>query len=60
VSLTSLFKGHHLSVGATISVRIVRSGWIGKVFVFTTRSGQTPRVQISCLAPGSTTPGKGC
>jgi streptogramin lyase len=60
VSLTSLFKGHHLGVGATISVRIVRSGWIGKVFVFTTRSGQTPHVQISCLAPGSTTPGKGC
>jgi virginiamycin B lyase len=60
VGLTSLFKGHHLGVGATISVRIVKSGWNGKVFVFTTRSNQTPHVQISCLAPGSTTPGKGC
>jgi streptogramin lyase len=60
VSLTSLFKGRHLGVGATISMRIVKSGWIGKSFVFTMRSGQTPHVQVSCLAPGSTTPGKGC
>jgi virginiamycin B lyase len=60
VNLTGLFKGRHLSVGDTLSIRIVRSGWVGKVFVFTARSDQTPRVDVSCLAPGSTTPGKGC
>lgn len=58
VSLTSLFKGHHLGVGATISVRIVRSGWNGKVFVFTTRSNQTPHVQIA-WHPARRPPGRG-
>jgi streptogramin lyase len=60
VSLTRLFKGSHLRVGDTISVSIVKAGWVGKSFVFTTRSGKTPRVQVSCLAPGSSQPGKGC
>jgi streptogramin lyase len=61
VSLTGLFKGRHLSVGASISVSVVKSGWIGKSFVFTVRAGRTPHVQIDCLAPGSTShPGHGC
>jgi hypothetical protein len=61
VSLTALFKGRHVGVGTRISVNVVESGWIGKSFVFTVRSNQTPRVQIGCLAPGSTShPGAGC
>jgi streptogramin lyase len=61
VSLASLFKGKHLHVGASISVSIVKAGWIGKSFVFTMRSNRTPGVQIACLAPGSTShPGSDC
>jgi streptogramin lyase len=60
VNLTTLFKHRHLRVGARISISVVKSGWIGKSFVFTTRSDETPRVQTACLASGSTQPGKGC
>jgi streptogramin lyase len=61
VSLAGLFKGRHLSVGASISVSILKSGWVGKSFVFTMRKNQTPGVQIACLAPGSAShPGRGC
>jgi virginiamycin B lyase len=60
VSLTGLFKGRHLGVGARISVSVVKPGWIGKSFVFTVRASRTPHVQIACLAPGSSDPGRGC
>jgi virginiamycin B lyase len=60
VSLTSLFKGRHLKVGASITVDVVKAGWIGKSFVFATRPGRSPHVQIECLAPGSHQPGKAC
>jgi streptogramin lyase len=60
VNLAGLFKGHHLHVGASISVSVLKKGWIGRSFVFTTRSGRSPSVSIACLAPGSTHPGKGC
>jgi virginiamycin B lyase len=61
INLTGLFKGRHLAVGASISVNVVKSGWIGKSFVFTVRPGRAPHVQIDCLAPGSTShPGRGC
>ncbi|HXB63735.1 MAG TPA: hypothetical protein VNV42_02555 [Solirubrobacteraceae bacterium] len=60
VNLTPLFKHSHLRTGDTISVSIVKTGWVGKSFVFTTRSDKTPSVRVSCLAPGSHQPGKGC
>ncbi len=60
VGLTGLLKGRHLKVGTSLSVRIVKPGWIGKSFVFTMRSRETPSVQSECLAPGSGEPGKGC
>jgi hypothetical protein len=60
VSLASLFKGRHLGVGARISVSMIRSGWVGKSFVFTVRTESEPASQIACLAPGSNTPGRGC
>jgi streptogramin lyase len=60
VSLAGLFKGRHLSVGASISVSIVKSGWVGKSFVFTMRAGKSPHVQTACLAPDSSDPGQGC
>jgi hypothetical protein len=60
VSLTSLFKGRRLGVGVRITVSIVKSGWIGRSFLFTTRTNQGPSQSIACLAPGSSQPGRGC
>jgi hypothetical protein len=60
VSLTGLFKGRRLDVGAHISVRIVKAGWVGKSFLFTVRDDRAPSVTVACLAPGSSDPGKGC
>ncbi len=60
VSLAQLFGGRHLGVGAQISVMVLKPGWIGKVFLFTTRSGEEPSARKACLAPGSSQPGRGC
>lgn len=60
LNLTRLFKGRHLSVGTRISVHILKTGWIGKSFLFTTRANHPPSFQAACLAPGSDQPGRGC
>jgi streptogramin lyase len=60
VSLTRLFKGRHLTAGVSISISVVKAGWIGKSFAFTMRLDAAPRVQVECLAPGSSKPGQGC
>ncbi|HXA55526.1 MAG TPA: Ig-like domain-containing protein [Solirubrobacteraceae bacterium] len=60
LSLAHLFKGRHLGVGAQISVDIVKSGWIGKSFLFTTRANAEPALRIGCLAPASTKPTPDC
>jgi hypothetical protein len=60
INLARAFGGRHLGVGARIAVAITRPGWIGKYYAFTTRPGRQPRIQINCLAPGATRPGKRC
>lgn len=60
LNLAAAFGSRQLSVGARIAVAITRPGWIGKYYSFTTRRGRIPRIQISCLAPGATRPGKRC
>ncbi|MGA8364449.1 MAG: hypothetical protein WB709_07995 [Solirubrobacteraceae bacterium] len=60
LNLTRLFKNRHLGVGARIMVQILKTGWIGKSYLFTTRANHAPSFHVSCLAPGSTRPGHGC
>jgi len=60
VRLAASFKHRLLAVGTKINVKIVRSGWIGKYYLFTVRARRGPQVQIACLAPGGTRPGVGC
>jgi hypothetical protein len=60
IDLGTRFGQRHLRVGTRIIVEIVRQEWIGKYYRFTIRSQRGPRVQISCLAPGSQRPGVGC
>ncbi len=60
MNLARVFGSRRLGVGARIAVAITRPGWIGKYYSFTTRPSRVPRVQISCLPPGATRPGRGC
>jgi hypothetical protein len=60
INLAAAFGRRQLRVGTSIAVAITRPGWIGKYYAFTTRRGRQPRVQISCLPPEATRPGKGC
>jgi hypothetical protein len=58
--ITPGFASHHLGVGSRITVEIIRASWVGKLYSFTVRSRQGPRIQIGCLAPGGSVPGRGC
>jgi hypothetical protein len=60
LELARLFKGRRLGPGAQITVSIVKSGWIGEAFIFTTRAGEKPTEFIACLSPGSSQRGVGC
>lgn len=60
LNLARAFGSRHLRVGARIAVAITRPGWVGKYYAFTMRPSRIPRIQISCLPPGATRPGKGC
>lgn len=60
VDLTQLFRGRQLGIGARLTISIVKPNTIGKVFGFTIRPSRQPITKPSCLAPGSTTPGKSC
>jgi len=60
VNLGREFRGRRLGVGARVTVRISRAHDIGKYYRFLVRSRRPPSVRISCLAPGSIRPGRGC
>jgi len=56
VDLAHLFKGRHLPGGLVISVRVVKAGWVGRLYTFTLRAGRNPLHTQTCLAPNSTQP----
>lgn len=60
VDLAGLFHGRRLAPGARITVSIVKPGAIGKVYIFTIRASRYPTVKRTCVAAGSSTPGRGC
>ncbi|MBV9797297.1 MAG: Ig-like domain-containing protein [Solirubrobacterales bacterium] len=60
IDLTSDFQHHRLRAGTEITVAITRPRWIGKYYLFNTRAGRAPRVQVACLPPGATRPNAGC
>jgi hypothetical protein len=60
LDLTPQFRGRRLPIGTKITVMIVRPGWVGKYYMFTVRGGQSPRIRLSCLAPGGSRPGVHC
>jgi hypothetical protein len=60
VNLTTLFGGRQIPTNARLTVAVVAPNAIGKVYLFRVRSGQSPAVRITCLAPGGSAPGQGC
>ncbi len=60
INLGRFFSQRRLQAGARITIAIVRTGWIGKHYLFTMRAAQGPRIKIACLAPGTINPGRGC
>jgi Bacterial Ig-like domain (group 3) len=56
IDLAPWFEKHRLSIGAEITVAIMRPGWIGKYYVFTVRTRRFPDIKVACLAPGATRP----
>ncbi|MBV8734374.1 MAG: hypothetical protein JO120_06300 [Solirubrobacterales bacterium] len=58
--LAAPFRGRRLKNGTSVTVKIVRPGWIGKYYLFRVRASNAPLIRISCLAPGGTRPGVGC
>jgi hypothetical protein len=60
IDLTHVFRGRHFAVGTTISIRVVKPGWVGRVYTLTARRGKRPVGANNCLAPGSTQPGRNC
>ena len=60
LDLKPLFLGHQLGPGTVVTVAMTQRDTIGKVWVFTTRNARKPKALITCLAPGSLVPGRGC
>jgi hypothetical protein len=60
VDLSSRFRGHRLHPGTVVTVKLTRTLWIGKEYVFSTRAARAPRVKILCVVPGARRPGVGC
>jgi hypothetical protein len=56
VPLAGHLHGWRLRKATTLTVRIVRAGYIGKVYVFSMRHASSPL--IGCLVPGSTVPSR--
>jgi hypothetical protein len=60
INLEASFHRRRLGVGTAVNVEVLRPAWIGKYYLFTMLAGRAPKIQISCLAPGQTVPGRGC
>jgi hypothetical protein len=58
LDLTAPFRGRHLPYATQVTIQIVKSGFVGKVYQFKLKQGIQPR--IGCLAPGGSQPGKNC
>ena len=56
VNLEPSLKGSHLRPGSTLELEITDSNEVGKVAIFTIRSGSQPTLVENCLPPGVTTP----
>jgi len=59
-NLSKLFRGWRLRSGTKLTIAVVKPGYVGKVFIFSFRPPRAPASRVTCLVPGSSTPGRGC
>jgi CSLREA domain-containing protein len=60
IDLTRFVKGSHFAVGTHLSVSFVKPRFFGKIFVLMFRPNRPPSHVVTCLAPGSSVPGRNC
>jgi hypothetical protein len=60
IDLAALFAGARLASGARLTVSVTKTSTVGREWVFTMRGTKEPARRLTCLEPGSSTPGKGC
>jgi hypothetical protein len=60
LDLTTLFKGSRLAIRTQLTVSVTKPSTIGRVWTFTIGARGRASDRVSCLAPGSTVPGKDC
>ncbi len=56
LALAPILAGSHLQPGATLEIEITAHDEVGKVAIFTIRSGEEPTLAESCLVPGARAP----
>jgi hypothetical protein len=59
IDMLGSLAGHHLGVGATVTITYTLRFWVGQVVTFRVDSHGAHKRSV-CLAPGSSKPGKDC
>lgn len=60
LDLSPLFAHRSLAAGARLTVSVTAPNATGRVLLLTLRAGRGPAHRLTCLAPYSTVPGRGC
>jgi hypothetical protein len=60
VDLTPQLRRSRFVGGTGLTVSFIKTGFVGKVYIFQMRPAKSPTWSATCLAPGSLTPGRGC
>jgi FG-GAP repeat len=61
VNLLAPLGGRHLGVGTRLAITVTKKGAVGAAWTLSIRAGTAPReTGPTCLAPGSSKPGRGC
>ena len=58
--LARVLRNVRFPVGTSLNVAFAKRGYIGKIYIFKFRAGKQPSWTATCLAPGSSVPGRGC
>ena len=54
--LTKRFAKRKLAVGTKVEIRVLGTGYIGKVVTLTVRANKVPLLRTTCLPPGADRP----
>ena len=60
LDLSPLLAHHSLPAGTRLTVSVTAPSTTGRVLLLTLRAGHSAAHRLTCLAPGSSAPGRGC